>query len=211
MLISKRSCRRHKYRQRRRGFEAWQEVCAWLSVVCMERWGLLKKAVPDLPMCVWARTSARRPAAPLPPLCVDEEEEEVVDPWWMARLIQCSMLTLPWLEVGVPSPWPPSSSEPDEVSVRGGREERGERPSESHSDPLNTQPRRWTRALKVNMKWELGLHDIRKMGHYCFSAAYILRYEYNFTGWIATFGTISFILIDWDDRFFFYAVRLHQS
>lgn len=73
----------------------------------------------------------------------------------MARLIQCSMLTLPWLEVGVPSPWPPSSSEPDEVSVRGGREERGERPSESHSDPLNTQPRRWTSAIKVNMKRDL--------------------------------------------------------
>lgn len=56
-------------------------------------------------------TSARRLAAPLPPLWVDEEEvvEEVV--------IQCSILTLPWLEVGVPSPCP-SPSDPDDVSTR---------------------------------------------------------------------------------------------
>jgi hypothetical protein len=50
------------------------------------------------------------------------EEEEVVDVVepWMAWLIQCSMLMLPWLEVGVPWESPctePSSSEPEEVSV----------------------------------------------------------------------------------------------
>lgn len=44
---------------------------------------------------------------------------DVVEPW-MAWLIQCSMLMLPWLEVGVPWESPctePSSSEPEEVSV----------------------------------------------------------------------------------------------
>lgn len=69
-------------------------------------------------------TSASRLAAPLPPLCVEEEEvvEEVVEPW-MARLIQFSMLMLLWLEVGVPSPcMEPSPSEPDDVSgERGGK------------------------------------------------------------------------------------------
>lgn len=73
------------------------------------------------PMCVWAMTSASRWAAPLPPLWVDEDEVvEVVEPW-MAWLIQCSMLMLPWLEVGVPWESPctePSSSEPEEVSAR---------------------------------------------------------------------------------------------
>lgn len=71
-------------------------------------------------MCVWAMTSASRWAAPLPPLWVDEDEVvEVVEPW-MAWLIQCSMLMLPWLEVGVPWESPctePSSSEPEEVSA----------------------------------------------------------------------------------------------
>lgn len=66
-------------------------------------------------------TSASLWAAPLPPLWVEEEEVvEVVEPW-MAWLIQCSMLMLPWLEVGVPWESPctePSSSEPEEVSVR---------------------------------------------------------------------------------------------
>lgn len=65
-------------------------------------------------------TSASLCAAPLPPLWVDEEEVvEVVEPW-MAWLIQCSMLMLPWLEVGVPWESPctePSSSEPEEVSA----------------------------------------------------------------------------------------------
>lgn len=44
---------------------------------------------------------------------------DVVEPW-MAWLIQCSMLMLPWLEVGVPWESPctePSSSEPEEVSI----------------------------------------------------------------------------------------------
>ena len=72
------------------------------------------------PMCVCARTSASLWAAPLPPLWVEDDEVvEVVEPW-MAWLIQCSMLMLPWLDVGVPceSPWTePSSSEPEEVSV----------------------------------------------------------------------------------------------
>ena len=72
------------------------------------------------PMCVWARTSASLCAAPLLPLCVEDEEVvDVVEPW-MAWLIQCSMLMLPWLEVGVPWESPctePSSSEPEEVSV----------------------------------------------------------------------------------------------
>lgn len=76
------------------------------------------------PMCVWAMTSASLWAAPLPPLWVDEEEVvEVVEPW-MAWLIQCSMLMLPWLDVGVPWESPctePSSSEPEEVSVRESR------------------------------------------------------------------------------------------
>lgn len=70
-------------------------------------------------MCVWAMTSASLWAAPLPPLWVEEEEVvDVVEPW-MAWLIQCSMLMLPWLEVGVPWESPctePSSSEPEEVS-----------------------------------------------------------------------------------------------
>lgn len=64
-------------------------------------------------------TSASLWAAPLPPLCVEDEEVvDVVEPW-MAWLIQCSMLMLPWLEVGVPWESPctePSSSEPEEVS-----------------------------------------------------------------------------------------------
>lgn len=72
-------------------------------------------------MCVWAMTSASLWAAPLPPLWVEEEEVvDVVEPW-MAWLIQCSMLMLPWLEVGVPWESPctePSSSEPEEVSVK---------------------------------------------------------------------------------------------
>ena len=72
------------------------------------------------PMCVWARTSASLWAAPLPPLGVEDDEVvEVVEPW-MAWLIQCSMLMLPWLDVGVPCESPctePSSSEPEEVSV----------------------------------------------------------------------------------------------
>lgn len=75
-------------------------------------------------MCVWAMTSASLWAAPLPPLWVEEEEVvDVVEPW-MAWLIQCSMLMLPWLEVGVPWESPctePSSSEPEEVSVKGRR------------------------------------------------------------------------------------------
>ena len=53
-------------------------------------------------MCVCARTSASLWAAPLPPLWVEDDEVvEVVEPW-MAWLIQCSMLMLPWLDVGVP-------------------------------------------------------------------------------------------------------------
>ena len=47
-------------------------------------------------MCVCARTSASLWAAPLPPLWVEDDEVvEVVEPW-MAWLIQCSMLMLPW-------------------------------------------------------------------------------------------------------------------
>ena len=43
-----------------------------------------------------ARTSASLWAAPLPPLWVEDDEVvEVVEPW-MAWLIQCSMLMLPW-------------------------------------------------------------------------------------------------------------------
>lgn len=86
-------------------------------------------------MCVWAMTSASRWAAPLPPLWVEEDEVvEVVEPW-MAWLIQCSMLMLPWLEVGVPCESPctePSSSEPDDVSV-------GETNSAHHGE--DTPPR----------------------------------------------------------------------
>lgn len=80
------------------------------------------------PRCVCARCdrwecaseSASRPAFPLPPLCVDEDEEEVEPRWagpsWEGRLIQCSTLDMS-------SPGPASSSEPDEES-----EHRGDRP-----------------------------------------------------------------------------------
>lgn len=88
-------------------------------------------------MCVWAMTSASRWAAPLPPLWVEEDEVvEVVEPW-MAWLIQCSMLMLPWLEVGVPCESPctePSSSEPDDVSV-------GETSSVHHGEDTPQSPR----------------------------------------------------------------------
>ena len=80
----------------------------------------MSSGLPDLERCAWAMTSASRLAAPLPPLCVEEDEvvEEVVEPW-MARLIQCSMLMLPsWLEVGVPLPGPePSPPAPDHGSA----------------------------------------------------------------------------------------------
>lgn len=88
-------------------------------------------------MCVWAMTSASRWAVPLPPLWVDEDDVvDVVEPW-MAWLIQCSMLMLPWLEVGVPCESPctePSSSEPEEVSMGQSRD--AVWPSqETHADP----------------------------------------------------------------------------
>lgn len=88
-------------------------------------------------MCVWAMTSASRWAVPLPPLWVDEDDVvDVVEPW-MAWLIQCSMLMLPWLEVGVPCESPctePSLSEPEEVSM--GQSRAAVWPSqEAHADP----------------------------------------------------------------------------
>ncbi|TNN31606.1 hypothetical protein EYF80_058242 [Liparis tanakae] len=73
-------------------------------------------------MCACASESASRPALPLPPLCVDEDEEEVEPKWagpkWEGRLIQCSMPDMS-------SPGPASSSEPDDES-----EHRGDRPGE---------------------------------------------------------------------------------
>ena len=79
-------------------------------------------------MCVCASESASRPALPLPPLCVDEDEEEVEPRWagpsWDGRLIQCSMPDMS-------SPGPASSSEPDDES-----EHRGDRPGERQRPPL---------------------------------------------------------------------------
>ena len=71
-------------------------------------------------MCVCASESASRPALPLPPLCVEDDEEEV-EPRWAGpkcdgRLIQCSMADMS-------SPGPASPSEPDDES-----EHRGDRP-----------------------------------------------------------------------------------
>lgn len=79
-------------------------------------------------MCECANESASRPAFPLPPLCVEEEEEEV-EPRWAGpscegRPIQCSMPDMS-------SPGPASSSEPDDES-----EHSGDRPSESQKLPL---------------------------------------------------------------------------
>lgn len=99
------------------------------------------------PRCVCAMTSASRCAAPLPPLCVEDEDVvDVVEPW-MAWLIQCSMLMLPWLEVGVPCESPctePSSSEPEEVSAQGEKSEafraHGEGLTEDTSQSGSKQP-----------------------------------------------------------------------
>ncbi|KAF3836463.1 hypothetical protein F7725_029021 [Dissostichus mawsoni] len=71
--------------------------------------------------------SASRPALPLPPLCVEEDEEEV-EPRWAGpkcdgRLIQCSMADMS-------SPGPASPSEPDDES-----EHRGDRPTKT-SGPI---------------------------------------------------------------------------
>lgn len=91
--------------------------CDWPRCVCA------KCACARCEMCACASESASRPALPLPPLCVDEDEEEVEPRWtgpnWEGRLIQCSMPDMS-------SPGPASSSEPDDES-----EHRGDRPSES--------------------------------------------------------------------------------
>lgn len=91
--------------------------CDWPRCVCA------RCVCARCEMCVCASESASRPALPLPPLWVDEDEEEVEPRWagprWEGRLIQCSMPDMS-------SPGPASSSEPDDES-----EHRGDRPSES--------------------------------------------------------------------------------
>ena len=121
-------------------------------------------------MCVWAMTSASLWAAPLPPLWVDEEEVvEVVEPW-MAWLIQCSMLMLPWLEVGVPWESPctePSSSEPEEVSVWWESYYAAEQRSTPQSNTANTDLPH-PRTIQQLLLWTLlRLHYFS--GELCFS------------------------------------------
>lgn len=99
----------------------WCDCDRWLCWWC--DWPRCARcACARCEMCMCASESASRPALPLPPLCVDEDEEEVEPRWagpsWEGRLIQCSMPDMS-------SPGPASSSEPDEES-----EHRGDRPSE---------------------------------------------------------------------------------
>lgn len=115
----------HSRSRYRRQVSPWCDCDRWCDWL---RWGCPRCACAKCEMCECANESASRPAFPLPPLCVEEDEEEV-EPRWAGpscegRPIQCSMPDMS-------SPGPASSSEPDDES-----EHSGDRPRESEASVI---------------------------------------------------------------------------